>query len=71
MFQNVGHRPRIQQRVRLSATPEGRLTSLRQEYVNHTSILDDYEELQRANMEGDVERFLIALEADGILPEDF
>jgi xanthine dehydrogenase YagR molybdenum-binding subunit len=44
MFQNVGHRPRIQQRVRLSATPEGKLTSLRQEYVNHTSILDDYEE---------------------------
>ena len=44
MFQNVGHRPLIQQRVRLSATPEGKLTSLRQEFVNHTSILDDYEE---------------------------
>ena len=44
MFQNVGHRPRIQQRVRLSATPKGKLTSLRQEYVNHTSILDDYKE---------------------------
>jgi xanthine dehydrogenase YagR molybdenum-binding subunit len=44
MFQNVGHRPLIQQRVRLSATPEGKLTSLRQEYVNHTSMLDDYEE---------------------------
>lgn len=44
MFQNVGHRPRIEQRVRVSATAEGRLTSLRQEYVNHTSMLDDYEE---------------------------
>jgi xanthine dehydrogenase YagR molybdenum-binding subunit len=44
MFQNVGHRPRIQQRVRLSATPEGRLTSLRHEYVNHTSILDAFAE---------------------------
>jgi xanthine dehydrogenase YagR molybdenum-binding subunit len=44
MFQNVGHRPALQQRFRLSATPEGKLTSLRQEYVNHTSILDDYQE---------------------------
>lgn len=44
MFQNVGHRPAIQQRVRLSATPDGKLTSLRQEYVSHTSILDAYEE---------------------------
>lgn len=44
MFQCVGHRPLIEQRVRLSATREGTLTSLRHEYVNHTSILDDYEE---------------------------
>lgn len=44
MFQNVGHRPVIQQRVRLSASPDGKLTSLRHEYVNHTSILDAYEE---------------------------
>jgi xanthine dehydrogenase YagR molybdenum-binding subunit len=44
MFQNVGHRPIIEQRVRLGATPEGKLTSLRHEYVNHTSILDAYEE---------------------------
>ncbi len=44
MFQNVGHRPRTQQRVRLSATAEGKLTSLQQDYLNHTSILDDYEE---------------------------
>jgi xanthine dehydrogenase YagR molybdenum-binding subunit len=30
--------------VRLSATAEGNLTSLQQDYLNHTSILDDYEE---------------------------
>ncbi|HET6407979.1 MAG TPA: xanthine dehydrogenase family protein molybdopterin-binding subunit, partial [Chthoniobacteraceae bacterium] len=44
MFQNVGHRPAIQQRVRVSATAEGKLTSLRHEYVNHTSLLDEYQE---------------------------
>ncbi len=44
MFQTVGHRPRTQQRVRLGATPEGKLTSLQHDYVNHTSILDDYKE---------------------------
>lgn len=44
MFQNVGHRPRTQQRVRLSAGDDGKLTSLQHDYLNHTSILDDYEE---------------------------
>ena len=44
MFQSVGHRPRVAQRIRLSATRDGKLTSLRQDYVNHTSILDDYKE---------------------------
>ena len=44
MFQNVGHRPRTQQRVRLSATADGKLTSLQHDYLNHTSILDDYKE---------------------------
>ena len=44
MFQNVGHRPRTQQRIRLSATADGKLTSLQQDYLNHTSILDEYEE---------------------------
>jgi len=34
-------------------------------------VLDDFEDLRRANMEGDVERFLAALEAGQILPEDF
>src|SRR5438128_3149476 len=44
MFQTVGHRPRTQQRVRLGATPDGRLVSLQHDYVNHTAILDDYHE---------------------------
>jgi xanthine dehydrogenase YagR molybdenum-binding subunit len=44
MFQSVGHRPRAAQRIRLSATRDGKLTSLRQDWVNHTSILDDYKE---------------------------
>ena len=44
MFQNVGHRPRTQQRIRLSADAQGKLTSLQQDYLNHTSIQDDYEE---------------------------
>jgi xanthine dehydrogenase YagR molybdenum-binding subunit len=44
MFHSVGHRPRIEQRVRLGASTDGRLVSLQQDYVNTTSILDDYEE---------------------------
>jgi hypothetical protein len=35
------------------------------------AVLDDYQTLMRTNMESDVERFLKALEADLILPEDF
>ena len=44
MFQTVGHRPRTQQRVRLGATPDGKLVSLQHDYVNTTSMLDDYHE---------------------------
>ncbi len=44
MFHAVGHRPRIQQRVRLGADPDGRLMSIQHDYVNETSILDDYTE---------------------------
>lgn len=43
-FQNVGHRPRTVQRVRLGATPDGKLVSLIHDTVNHTSIQDDYKE---------------------------
>ena len=44
MFQNVGHRPRTQQRVRLGTTTDGKLVSLMHDSLNHTSILDDYRE---------------------------
>ena len=35
---------RIEQRVRLGADRDGKLVSLQHDYVNTTSILDDYEE---------------------------
>lgn len=40
MFTSVGHRPRTVQRVRLSATPDGQLTSTQQDYVNDSSTVD-------------------------------
>src|SRR5438270_13411849 len=43
-FQTAGHRARTQQRVRLGATPEGKLVSLQHDYVCHRSILDVYQE---------------------------
>jgi xanthine dehydrogenase YagR molybdenum-binding subunit len=43
-FQSAGHRARTQQRVRLGATPEGKLVSLMQDYVYERSMLDDYHE---------------------------
>jgi xanthine dehydrogenase YagR molybdenum-binding subunit len=44
MFQSVGHRPAIEQRIQLAADADGKLTAVEQDYVNHTSILDDYDE---------------------------
>src|SRR5256712_1807065 len=44
MFQTVGHRPRTQQRVRLGASPDGKLVSLQHDYVLHQAMLDDYHE---------------------------
>jgi xanthine dehydrogenase YagR molybdenum-binding subunit len=44
MFETVGHRPLTQQRFRIGATADGKLVSLQQDWLNHTSILDDYEE---------------------------
>lgn len=43
-FQTTGHRPKTQQQVRLSASPNGKLTSVEHNYVNMTSILDDHVE---------------------------
>ena len=44
MFQTVGHRPRTQQRVRLGATPDGKLVSLLHDYVYQRSMLDAHHE---------------------------
>src|SRR6266481_5396187 len=44
MFQSVGHRALTQQRVRLGATPDGKLVSLQHDYLYHRSILGDYHE---------------------------
>ena len=44
MFQTVGHRARTQQRVRLGATPDGKLVSLQHDYVYVRSILDHHHE---------------------------
>ena len=44
MFEAVGHRPRTQQRFRIGASRDGKLVSLHQEYLNETSMLDDYKE---------------------------
>lgn len=43
-FESAGHRPVTQQRMQLAAGTDGRLVSLSQDYLNHTSILDDYHE---------------------------
>ena len=43
-FQSTGHRARTQQRVRLGATPEGKLVSLQHDYVYHRSMEGDYHE---------------------------
>jgi xanthine dehydrogenase YagR molybdenum-binding subunit len=43
-FQTAGHRARTQQRVRLGATPDGKLVSLLHDYVYERSMLDEYHE---------------------------
>ena len=44
MFQSVGHRPRTQQRVRLGATPDGKLVSLHHDYLYQRSMLEAHHE---------------------------
>lgn len=44
VFQTAGHRPVIQQRVRVSASADGKLTALLHDFQNHTSMLDPYKE---------------------------
>ncbi|MGB6194711.1 MAG: xanthine dehydrogenase family protein molybdopterin-binding subunit [Terracidiphilus sp.] len=44
MFANVGHRPHTQQRIRLGATTDGKLTAIRHDFYTETSQLDDFVE---------------------------
>jgi xanthine dehydrogenase YagR molybdenum-binding subunit len=44
MFTSVGHRPRTQQTMRLSADEKGHLLSLEHDYVSEASMLDSYKE---------------------------
>lgn len=44
MFSNTGHRPRTQQRIRLGATQDGKLTAIRHDFYTETSQLDDFVE---------------------------
>ncbi|MEK6421291.1 MAG: xanthine dehydrogenase family protein molybdopterin-binding subunit [Burkholderia gladioli] len=44
MFTTTGHRPETKQRLRLSADANGKLTSLRHESINSTSMTDQFTE---------------------------
>ncbi|HEY3703729.1 MAG TPA: xanthine dehydrogenase family protein molybdopterin-binding subunit [Terracidiphilus sp.] len=44
MFSSVGYRPHTEQHVKLGATREGKLLALRHDYLNNTSLLDDFDE---------------------------
>ncbi|HEY7404908.1 MAG TPA: xanthine dehydrogenase family protein molybdopterin-binding subunit [Candidatus Angelobacter sp.] len=44
MFHAVGHRPRTQQRVRIGATPQGKLLSLQHDYIYQRSMLEAHHE---------------------------
>jgi len=44
MFSNVGYRPRTEQRIKLGAGKDGKLLALRHDYLNNTSMLDDFDE---------------------------
>ncbi|WP_109488302.1 xanthine dehydrogenase family protein molybdopterin-binding subunit [Occallatibacter savannae] len=44
MFSSVGYRPRTEQRMRLGASMDGKLLALSHDYLNSTSLLDDYDE---------------------------
>jgi xanthine dehydrogenase YagR molybdenum-binding subunit len=42
MFTTVGHRPTIQQRIRIGASSDGKMVSLRNEIFQSTSKVDKY-----------------------------
>ncbi|HEU4962055.1 MAG TPA: xanthine dehydrogenase family protein molybdopterin-binding subunit [Sphingomonas sp.] len=43
-FESTGHRPHTQQRIRLGATKDGKLVSLRHDYTYSRALLSDYRE---------------------------
>lgn len=43
-FQSAGHRPITQQHMQLAATQDGKLVSVSHDYLNHTSVSDNYHE---------------------------
>ena len=49
MFQDVGHRPRTQQRMRLGASHDGKLLSLSQDYQPHLAARRHPRELRRSH----------------------
>ncbi len=44
VFQVAGHRPVIEQRVKLGADSKGKLVAISHEFANHRGVLDDYTE---------------------------
>lgn len=42
MFTCVGHRPAVEQHIRLGATPDGKLTALMNDVRNDTSFIDEF-----------------------------
>jgi xanthine dehydrogenase YagR molybdenum-binding subunit len=42
MFSLVGHRPATQQRIRIAAAPDGKLTALSHDVLTHTSSFDEF-----------------------------
>jgi xanthine dehydrogenase YagR molybdenum-binding subunit len=44
MYVSNGHRPKTFQKISLGANAEGRLTAIRHDVINHTSIADDFVE---------------------------
>jgi xanthine dehydrogenase YagR molybdenum-binding subunit len=44
MFSSAGYRPRTEQHMRIGASKDGKLLALRHDYLNNTSMLDDFDE---------------------------
>ncbi|MFZ0522739.1 MAG: xanthine dehydrogenase family protein molybdopterin-binding subunit, partial [Candidatus Acidiferrales bacterium] len=44
MFTTVGHRPVVRQTMRIGATPDGKMVSMQNDILQHTSMVDDFVE---------------------------